>query len=119
MPRYALIVGNNGYKYSVDNNCNLCKRLENCHLKSHKISCVAVGPTNYFAVVCDEDSWCHGPDDFISQMEKTSIDTIKHISFAEFFENSSVLLSKSRWTVIISPVVYVCEYFEPPLLSYL
>eukprot|EP01084_Bolivina_argentea_P094454 169797_1 len=81
MSHYALIVGSNGYKYSLATNCELSKQIKECHEESHTISSIAIGPDGYFAIICDEESVFYGPEDFMSKMQEINSDRIKHVSF--------------------------------------
>eukprot|EP01083_Nonionella_stella_P050535 134407_1 len=79
---FAIIVGTNGYFHRVDNTCEFGKTLDDYHSKSKTISCAAVGPNKYFAIICDDGTATYlGPKEFMSKIEEINVMDIKHISF--------------------------------------
>lgn len=93
---HAMIVGSNGFSYSVANECAFGKRLKEYKDDYKKISCVAVGPSNYFAVVTSEGAaWYCGPANFKEKMGDIKCSEIKQISFGP--EDQWVIVMKSGW----------------------
>eukprot|EP01083_Nonionella_stella_P050533 134403_1 len=80
---FAMILGSNGYYHDVDGACGLRERLDTYHSKCKSISCVAVGPNKYYAVICDDGTGSYyGPSEFMSKVDEIDIIAdIKHISF--------------------------------------
>ena len=96
MSHYAMITGSNAFKYNVSSSCKCGDRIESYKSAKEKISAVAVGPNNYFAVVCDNGkSWYLGPDGFNKKMKDIQKSKIKHISFGT--NNQWAITMQNGW----------------------
>ena len=100
MSHYAMVAGRNAAKWSESSDCKFGRRLKDYHADSEKISVVALGPDNYFAVVtASGGSWCLGPDGFMEKMQEIEVHKIKHISFGE----------SDQWVITMKSGVAYCE----------
>eukprot|EP01084_Bolivina_argentea_P102688 183949_1 len=77
-----MIVGSNAYKFSINDSCGLDDSIKSYRNDCNKITAIAVGPSNYYAVVCSTGAaWFCGPDNFKEKMRDITCSNIKHISF--------------------------------------
>eukprot|EP01084_Bolivina_argentea_P030328 56224_1 len=84
MSNYALIVGGNGYSVSTVNNA-FQEALDKYRSTNRTISCIALGPSNYFAVICNsnvkKNSTYVGGEHFMKTMQNINKRDVKQISF--------------------------------------
>eukprot|EP00483_Globobulimina_turgida_P004164 UN04172 len=99
---YAMIVGTNGFKYNTSPTCDLSDTINKYRDDNRSISCIALGPSNYFAVVCDKEATFYGPRGFMSKMQELNISDIKHISFG----------CGNQWAVTLKNGICEAESFQ-------